>query len=144
MKPRITAYVSDQIAEALDVLATRPGVSKSDIIEAAIESYLSDGSSGPDSVHTRRLDYMSEQLSALDRDLAVQREVLSLFIRYMLTVTPDLDPKMRKDRTQRSKERFDLFVLQVAKHIAGGGNLVTRVLEALEGNDQSDLEADHE
>ena len=144
MKPRITAYVDRKLADALDVLASRPGLSKSEIVATALQNFLEpEAADTKEAALVRRLDHMTRQLDGLDRDLAVIREVLALFIRYQLMVTPDVASEDRAARQKRGQERFRAFTLQVAKRLAAGGNLVRDVLEELSDNDAADGEGMH-
>lgn len=132
MKPRITAYVNAKLADALDVLASRPGLSKSEIVATALQNFLEpEAADTREAALVRRLDHMTRQLDGLDRDLTVIREVLALFIRYQLMVTPEAPAEDRAARQKRGQERFRAFTLQVAKRLAAGGNLVRDVLEEL-------------
>jgi predicted transcriptional regulator len=90
MKRKITIQLSEEVAERLEAAAERPGASKSAIVEAALDRFLSADHEAvvDDATLLRRLDWMSGQLERLDRDLRVVGETAALHARYHLTVTP--------------------------------------------------------
>lgn len=132
MKPRLCVYLSDPVDQQLALAAKRPGASKSAITEAALSAFLLPDKDGkPDPVLVRRLDRMSRQLDRIDRDQTVVSETLALFIRYYLTITPPLPGADQDVARALGKERFEYFVTQLARRLAGGKNLVRDVLEEI-------------
>jgi hypothetical protein len=91
MKPKLSAYVSDSVAQRLELAAKRPGANKSAIVDAALDRFLNpERDTSGDAALIRRLDRMSRQLERADRDVSVLAETIALFIRYYLTITPPL------------------------------------------------------
>ena len=64
-------------------------------------------------------------------DMAVATETLSLFVRYFLTITPPLPLDDQESVRLLGKERFQVFVAQVGRQLAGSQRLVTEVLEVI-------------
>ncbi|KAK0338824.1 hypothetical protein LTR94_037024, partial [Friedmanniomyces endolithicus] len=66
-----------------------------------------------------RLDRLSRELDGARRDIDVLLESLSLFVRYQLMVTAPL-PEADAAAHAIGRDRFEAFVSQVGRHIAGG------------------------
>lgn len=132
MKPRLCVYLSDQVDQRLGVAARRPGTSKSAITDAALAAFLSpERDDQRDAAIIRRLDRVSRQLDRLERDQTIVSETLALFVRYYLTITPPL-PEAEQDAARPlGKERFEFFVAQLGRRLAGGRNMIRDVLEEI-------------
>jgi hypothetical protein len=133
---RLTAYVSDSVAERLAMASKRKGFNRSKIVDRALDRFLSgDGSQGNDTSMQRRLDNMSKQQARTERNIAVLLETLGLFVRYYLTVTPPL-PKSEQDPARSlGNQRFEVFVAQIGKRLAAGQSTVRDVMERVAAND---------
>lgn len=130
MKPKLSAYVSESVAQRLELAARRPGTNKSAIVDAALDRFLNpERDTSGDAALIRRLDRMSRQLERTDRDLAVMAETIALFIRYYLTITPPLPSGDQDAARALGRERFEIFVAQVGKRVATGGRLVADVMD---------------
>ena len=69
---RLTAYVSDSVAERLAMASKRKGFNRSKIVDRALDRFLAgDGSQGNDTSLQRRLDNMSKQQARTERNIAV-------------------------------------------------------------------------
>lgn len=120
MKFRQNLYIDRQLCDALDALAAKPGATKSGIVSDALAAYLARrGSKEIDDLLKVRLDRMSRDIGRVARDIEVLLESLSLFIRYQLTVTAPL-PEADHAARAVGRERFEAFVTQVGRQIAGG------------------------
>ena len=130
MKARLCVYLSDQVDQRLGIAARRPGASKSAITDAALAAFLSpERDDQRDAAIIRRLDHLSRQLDRLERDQTIVSESLALFIRYYLTITPPL-PGVEQDAARAlGKERFEFFVAQLGRRLAGGKAMIRDVLE---------------
>jgi hypothetical protein len=132
MKPKLSVYLSDHVAERLALAAKRPGANKSTIVDTALDRFLNpERDPTGDAALIRRLDRMSRQLGSLDRDHAIMAETLALFVRYYLTITPPLPIGEQDAARALGRERFEMFVAQVGKRIAAGGRLVAEVLDSV-------------
>lgn len=130
MKPKLSVYLSDQVAKRLTLAANRPGTNKSAIVDAALDRFLNpERDQSGDAALVRRLDRMSRQLGQIDRDLSITAETIALFVRYYLTITPPLPSGDQNAARALGRERFDMFVAQVGKRVASGGRLVADVME---------------
>jgi hypothetical protein len=130
MKPKLSFYLSDNIAKRLALAASRPGTNKSAIVDAALDRFLNpERDQSGDAALVRRLDRMSRQLDRVDRDLSITAETVALFVRYYLTITPPLPSGDQDAARALGRERFEIFVAQIGKRVASGGRLVADVME---------------
>jgi hypothetical protein len=130
MKPKLSIYLSDHVAELLALAAKRPGANKSAIVDAALDRFLNPvRDSAGDAALVRRLDRMSHQIERIDRDLGITAETLALFVRYYLTITPPLPVGDQDAARALGRERFEMFVAQIGKRVASGARLVAEVME---------------
>lgn len=120
MKVRQNLYIDLAVSEALDALAARPGATKSGIVNDAVAAWLARrGSKEIDDLLKGRLDRISREIAKARRDIDVLLESLSLFVQYQLTVTAPL-PEADSAARAVGRERFNAFVTQVGRQIAGG------------------------
>ncbi|CUS46527.1 MAG: ribbon-helix-helix protein, CopG family [Pseudomonadota bacterium] len=120
MKFRQNLYLDRKLTDALEALAAKPGTTKSGIVNDALAAYLARrGAKEVDDLLKTRLDRMSRDIARLSRDIEVLLESLSLFIRYQLTVTAPL-PEADHAARAVGRERFETFVAQVGRQLAGG------------------------
>ena len=120
MKVRQNLYIDREISDALEALASGPGANKSRLVNDAVASWLARrGTREVDDLLKGRLDRISREIAGARRDLEVLLESLSLLVRYQLTVTaplPDADTAARAI----GRDRFEAFVAQVGRQLAGG------------------------
>ena len=132
MKPKLSVYLSDHVAERLALAARRPGANKSAIVDAALDRFLNpERDPSGDAALVRRLDRINRQLDRVDRDVGIVAETLALYVRYHLTMTPPLPLADREAARALGRDRFEMFVAQVGKRVASGNRLVAEVLERL-------------
>jgi hypothetical protein len=129
-KPKIRYQfeLDPALSERLNALAQKPGVTKSSLIAAALESWLNrEGSSQLDDRFGIRLNRMSNQLARIERNGHVLLETLALFIRYQLSVTA---PLAESDAAARSigRDRYEAFIRRVGQQLASGKPAIEDVL----------------
>jgi hypothetical protein len=128
-KPRLNAYISCKVNKRLSEVASRPGVSKAAIVDAALAAFLDpDDEDRRDAAILKRLDRIDARLDRLEQDLTITSETLALFIRYMLTVTPPVPERDRSALQAKGRDRFAQFIEQVTKRIASGTSLAEEVI----------------
>jgi hypothetical protein len=132
MKPKLSVYLSDHVAERLALAARRPGTNKSALVDAALDRFLNpERDPSGDAALVRRLDRISGQLDRVERDLSVTAETVALFVRYYLTITPPLPLGDQDAARALGRERFEMFVAQVGKQVGSGGRLVADVMQRI-------------
>jgi hypothetical protein len=122
-------FLPQPLSERLEALAARPGASKSGILADAVSAWLTRmGASELDEHFGRRLDRMTQALGRIERDGHVIAETLALFVRYELAIHA---PLAENDHAGRAlaRRRFDAFVEQVGRAVAGGNRTLTRDAE---------------
>lgn len=129
MKPRHHLYLDDELTEQLEALAAKPGSSKSAIVSDALRAFIARrGANELDDRLKVRLDRVSRQLNRIERDQQILLESLALFVRYYLTVTAPLPEADQEAARALGQERFQTFIDQVGRRIAGGRTLAGEVL----------------
>jgi hypothetical protein len=124
MRTRMNVYFPPELLRQLIDLADRKKLSRSSIVEAAVNSFLSpDGADRMEAAFTRRLDRLSRQVQRLERDLTISTETLALFIRFWLTVTPPLPADAQAVAQVKGRERYESFIEALGRRLANGAKL---------------------
>jgi hypothetical protein len=129
-KPRLTVYITRPVADCLALACKRPGASASNIVDAALDRFLSplrDASS--DAAQLRRLDQLNRQLAELARTQEILQESLALFIRYYLTITVALPKAEQEPARLIGNQRFEMFLAQLGKRMVSGARLSQDLME---------------
>jgi hypothetical protein len=125
MRTRMNVYFPPELLRQLIDLADRKRLSRSSVVEAAVTSFLSpDGADRTEAAFTRRLDRLSRQIQRLERDLSIATETLALFIRFWLTITPQLPADAQAAARAKGRERFEGFVEALGRRLAQGHTLL--------------------
>jgi predicted transcriptional regulator len=125
-KCRHQLYLAENISAKLEVLAAKPGASKSAILSDAINAWLTRrGTQELDDRFGLRLDRISAQLGRIERDQQIMMESLALFVRYYLTTNAPL-PEPDQAARAVGRDRFQAFIDQVGRQIAGGNRTLGR------------------
>lgn len=125
MKSRHTIWLSPEVAEQLAELAIRKRVSRAEIVEAALTSFLSpDGSERMEAAFSRRIDRVLRKIEDLDRSVEVGNEALALFVRFWLTATPQVPDAAASASQAKGKERYDGFVQALARRLNGSERII--------------------
>lgn len=135
-KKRYTLYLSRPLARQFDLIARQRHGGKSALVEEALRASLApDQHPGVEDVLARRLDELSKSVGTIRRDVAIATETLALFVRYYLTITPPLPQSEQEPARLLGKERFQVFVAQIGRRLAGDQRLVSEVLETIAINE---------
>lgn len=130
MKERLSAYLEPAVMKQLAAYADRRDKSLSLVAEAAIASFLSaDGPDRLEAAFSRRLDRVSRQVERLERDLGISIEMIALFVRFWLTVTPPAPDTSQAAAQAKGRERFEGFVEALGRRLASGRSVVREVVE---------------
>ena len=148
MKPRIGVYLSEVMAARLAEAATRPGATKSALVEVALDRLLgSDEDLSDTATLARQLAVMSSQLQKLDRNLRIVNETVALHARFHLAVTPIMPATAQGAACALGAERFEEFAAQVERRVDQGVPLIRetidRVAAARAAAPQDDLAEAH-
>jgi len=119
-KVRHQFYLTPATSLRFEALATKPGVTKSAMLEQALLSWLDRrATSEIDERFSQRLDRIVTALGRIERDGHILLETLALFVRYELSIHAPLAGDDHAGRAM-ARERFAAFVEQVGRQIAGG------------------------
>ena len=131
-KKRYSILLSQEVAERFERVARLRHGCKSAVVEEALERRLiPEKYPLIDEALLRRLDEQAKSLATLKRDQAIYGEMLSLFVRYFLTVTPPLTDREQQPARQLGRERFQLLAAQIGRRIASDRRLISEVIETI-------------
>jgi hypothetical protein len=135
-KIKVTVYLSRLVVDRLNLACKDPTKNKSKLTEKALNTLLdSERDQSHDAGLLRRLDSMGRQVATIDRHQHVVLESLGLFLRYYLIVTPPL-PKVEQEAARAmGHQRFEVFIGQLARRLAGSQTLVSEVMEKVTAHD---------
>ena len=121
MRDRLNLSLPAELIGRINDIADRKRVTRSAIVEAAVESFLSPDHAGmQEAALTRRLDRLSRQVARLERDQRITTETLALFVRFWLTITPPIAPEQQAAAQAKGRERFDGFIETLGKRVQKG------------------------
>jgi hypothetical protein len=127
MKPKLSVYLSDRVAERLTRAASRPGSKNSANVYSALDRFLNperdQSGDGPWWGRTCR------QFDQTERDLSITTEAIALFVSYDLIITPPLPSGDHDDARALGRERFEMFVAQIGRRVAARGGLMVDAME---------------
>ena len=129
MRDRLNLSLPAEMIGRINDLASRKRVTRSAVVEAAVESFLSpDHADMQEAALTRRLDRLSRQVARLERDQRITAETLALFVRFWLTVTPPIPPEDQASAQAKGRERFEGFVETLGKRVQQGRGFADEVV----------------
>ncbi len=124
MKSKHTFRLPPDLADRLADYARRKRVTQAQVVEAALNSFLSpDGSERMEAAFSRRIDKVMRQLDKLDYRAELNSEALALFVRFWLTANPAIPDAARAAAQAQGKERFEGFVEALARKMEFGPKL---------------------
>src|SRR5258706_13881932 len=136
MKLRLTVYVDRSLMVQLTECAKRRRQSKSQVANAALESFLTlDDADRQEAGVTGHLDQLTRQIQQLDRNLHICVEALGLFIRTSLSVTPLLPANPQTAAQAKGRERYGTFIRTLGRWLANGHSLADEI--ALDASDEA-------
>jgi hypothetical protein len=138
MRDRLNLSLPVTLIGKVNDLAERKRLSRSAVVEAALDSFFSpDSADMQEAAFTRRLDRLSRQASRIERDLRISTETLGLFIRFWLTITPPIAPDDQAAAQIKGRERFEGFVDTLGKRLQKGQSFLAEIPEDVEPGDSS-------
>ena len=131
-RTRLNLYLEPGHAQRLEELAVMKRLSKSSIIAAALAAYLAPDNSDQRAIATtKRLERLSRQLEALERDQTILIETVALYLRYYLSVTLSVPEAHQEAARAQGRARFEQFIAQLARHLQRGDSLVRDLHEEI-------------
>ncbi len=128
MKSKHTFRLPPDLADRLADYARRKRVTQAQVVETALNSFLSpDGSERMEAAFSRRMDRVVRQLEKLDYRAELNSEALALFVRFWLTANPALPDAARSAAQAQGKERFEGFIEALARKMEFGPKLTETV-----------------
>ncbi|MBI1686779.1 CopG family transcriptional regulator [Caulobacter hibisci] len=130
MKVQTKVFLARDLVLALDEASRRTRRSKSEIVQAALASYLSpDSDEAAEAAVVRRLDRIGRELERIERDVTISNEAVALFVKAWLTATPSLSAGDQRAQNAKGQERYTGFLEALSRRLASGRLLRTEVLE---------------
>lgn len=124
MKSKHTFRLPQDLADRLADYARRKRVTQAQVVETALNSFLSpDGSERMEAAFSRRIDKVVRQLDKLDYRVELNSEALALFVRFWLTANPALPDAAHAAAKAQGAERFEGFVEALARRMEFGPKL---------------------
>jgi hypothetical protein len=143
MRNRLNIYFSPELLQQIADLASRKKLSQSAIVEAAVMSFLSpDAADRREAAFTRRLDRLIRQIQRLERNTGITMEMLALFARFFLTVTPPLPPDAQAAAQAKGQQRYEGFVETLGRRLQKGQSVLNEIPEDVEEKPSQDARDD--
>lgn len=132
MRQKISVQLPEELFARLEAAAEQRGTTRTAVVEAALKQFLSNGAeTDDDAALRRRLEWMSDQLEQLKRDLRTVNETVALHARFDLTVTPAIPQPHQRAACLLGQERFEVFAAQVGRRVHLGTPLMRETMERL-------------
>ena len=133
MRQRHALYLSPAMTQKLQATAETHRVSKSAILERALQQYLTADQSSSASTDLQSLQHESTRrsLRRLEHDLAVATELTATFVRYFLMITPPLPQSEHEAARALGQLRFDQVIEEITKRIRTDHSLSATVMAAM-------------
>ena len=149
MKSRLNCYFDPKLADRLGELALRQGVHRSQLVEAAVASFLSpDALDRREAAYVRRLDRISRQIERVERDLTIAIEAQALFVRFWLSVTAPVPSGQQAASKAQGSQRYQGYIETLGRRLQRGDSLVREISQEIwpnqhqEGQQQANGEAE--
>ena len=129
MKTKIGVYLTSDVAERLKMVVGRTGATKSDIVNEALTRFLDPApENDPGEEVLKRLNGLARSLRRIHREVEVVAETLALHVRQFLMITPPLPESERHAAEKLGRDRYQVFVTQIAKRITSDSGMVSEVM----------------
>ena len=124
MRVKKTYRLPVKLADQVEDYAVRKRVPQTQIVEAALLSFLSpDGPERLEAALARRLDRITRQLDRQEQNITISNEAIGLFVRFWLTTTPPLPDTALPAAKASGNERYKNFVEALGRRIDAGATL---------------------
>jgi len=132
MKPRIGVYLSKRTAARLMVAARRREISKSALVEAAIDRFLASENAPDALMMAGRLAELRGQVDQLDTNLGIVSEIVSLHARFHLAIAPAVPEAPQPAAGRLGPVRRDGVAAQIERHVQPGAALSQETTDRLD------------
>ncbi len=124
-----TFRIETGLSRDLTDLARRRGLTRTEVLEAALRSFLSpDQEERIEALLTRRLDRIGRQLDRIEWHGEMSGEALALFVRHWLTSTAPLPDDALPAAQASGKRRWKAFVDALSRRMEVGPKLATELM----------------
>lgn len=124
-----TFRIETGLSRDLTDLARRRGLTRTEVLEAALRSFLSpDQEERIEALLTRRLDRIGRQLDRIEWHGEMSGEALALFVRHWLTSTAPLPDDALPAAQASGKRRWEAFVDALSRRMEVGPKLAAELM----------------
>jgi len=128
MRHRHALYLSDAMTRQLELTAEAHHVSKSAILERALQNFLSPPAASQSSdLNQLQQSANARSLSRLQQDLAVNTELLATLTHFFLTITPPMPKGEQAAARNLGQLRFQQVIEEVARRLRTDRSLMAQV-----------------
>ena len=125
---RLNIYLSPEMSKRISSFSREKNLRKTSIVEMALQNFFSPESADQrEAAISRRLDRLSRHTQRLERNIAISTEALALYVKFWLTVTPDLSPDAHSSAQLKGKEKYEAFLEALGGRIKRGRLLVNEI-----------------
>ncbi|KAB2907329.1 CopG family transcriptional regulator [Sphingopyxis indica] len=130
MRVKRTYRLPPDLVDQIEDYAARKRVPQTQILEAALLSFLSpDGPERLEAALARRLDRLSRQLERAEQNITISNEAIALFVRFWLTTTPPLPDTGQAAAKASGSERYKGFIEALGRRVEMGSSLARELSE---------------
>ena len=128
MRHRHALYLSDSMTQALELAAETHRVSKSAILELALQKFPALTAKGPtDNLGQLQQSANARSLSNLRQEVAIVGELLATLARFIVTVTPRMPQGEQAAARAHGNLRFEQAVEDIARRLRTDHSLMAQV-----------------
>jgi predicted transcriptional regulator len=128
MRHRHALYLSDNLTQQLQLSAETHRVSKSAIMELALQTFLTPSNIGlPDNLRQLQQDAHTRTLARVERDLAITTEMLASLTRFFFMITPPLTQTEQPAASALGRLRFEQMIEDVSRRLRTDGSWVAQI-----------------
>ncbi len=128
--PRIHPYLKPEVFARLQAAKVKPGRSESDIVNQALAAFFShEHDDKRDAALIRRLDRLSRQIEGLERKQIIAAEAFALFVRYFLTVIPQVAEADKKAAQSEGHARYETYLQSLQSILEDGDPILFNRIE---------------
>lgn len=118
MRHRHALYLSESMTQQLQLSAEAHRVSKSAILELALQTFLAPSNNGlPDNLRQLQQNASARTLARLERDFAITTEMLAILARFFFMITPPMPQAEQPAARALGRLRFEQMVEEVSARL---------------------------